>query len=81
LLRGIGLPLAALAAGYFIVFIVTPDDLTWRLNTALDRLLAQIWPAALLALFLLLRRMEDLGEVEVLRPARGEKEKGRKGKG
>ena len=38
-------------AGYALVFIVTPRDLAWHLATAGDRLLIQIWPAFLIALF------------------------------
>jgi Dolichyl-phosphate-mannose-protein mannosyltransferase len=46
-------------AGYFAIFLVTKDDLEWLFATALDRLYMHVWPALLLAVFLLLRRPED----------------------
>jgi hypothetical protein len=46
-------------AGYFAIFLVTKDDLDWLFATALDRLYMHMWPALLLAVFLLLRRPED----------------------
>jgi hypothetical protein len=46
-------------AGYFAIFLVTKDDLEWLFATALDRLYMHIWPALVLAVFLLLRRPED----------------------
>ena len=42
--------------GYFFVFILTPHDLTWHLNTALERLFIQFYPYALLLYFLLLQK-------------------------
>jgi len=46
-------------SGYFAIFLVTKDDLDWLFTTALDRLYVQVWPALVLAVFLLLRRPED----------------------
>ena len=46
-------------AGYFAIFLVTRDDLAWLFATALDRLYMHLWPALVLAVFLLLRRPED----------------------
>ena len=40
--------------GYFFVYMTTPIDLTFYLATSIDRLLLQLWPSALLALFLCL---------------------------
>jgi hypothetical protein len=40
--------LSAMLASYFAVYVVTPNDLEWHLNTSLDRLLLQVWPAAVL---------------------------------
>ncbi len=48
--------LALTFASYFAVFVVAPEDLTWRLETALGRLYAQLWPAALFVAFLMLGR-------------------------
>ncbi len=46
--------LLLMLAGYFTVFILTPHDLAWHLHTALNRLVVQLYPAALLLYFLLL---------------------------
>lgn len=43
------LPLVALMlAGYYLVYLTTPQDLTWHLDTSLVRLLLQLWPLAIL---------------------------------
>lgn len=43
------LPLVALMlAGYYLVYLTTPQDLAWHLDTSLVRLLLQLWPLALL---------------------------------
>jgi len=39
-------------AGYFAVYLVTPYDLRWQLETSFDRLRMQLWPTALFAFFL-----------------------------
>ena len=49
--------------GYFAIFLVTKDDLDWLFATALDRLYLHLWPALVLAVFLLLRRPEDFAIV------------------
>jgi hypothetical protein len=41
----------ALLAGYFAVYIVTPDDLAWHLQTSLGRLWVQIWPSLTICAF------------------------------
>uniref|UniRef100_Q01PY2 Glycosyltransferase RgtA/B/C/D-like domain-containing protein n=1 Tax=Solibacter usitatus (strain Ellin6076) TaxID=234267 RepID=Q01PY2_SOLUE len=56
------LPLAAFAillAGDFAVFLLSPDETSWLLATALARLYLQLWPLIVLSAFLLLRRPED----------------------
>jgi len=58
LLFATAIPFATLA-GYFCVFLVTPLDLKWQLDTSLYRLVIQIWPSLLIACFLALRRMES----------------------
>jgi hypothetical protein len=40
------------AAGYFFAFITTPHDLQWHLETALNRLLVQLWPLVVFSFFL-----------------------------
>jgi hypothetical protein len=37
-------------AGYFMVYIITPYELQWHINTSLDRLLLQLWPASVFIL-------------------------------
>jgi hypothetical protein len=46
-------------AGYFAIFLVTNYNLDWLFGSALDRLYLHVWPALVLAVFLLLRRPED----------------------
>jgi hypothetical protein len=43
------------AIGFFAVYVVTPYDLEWHLNTALARLLLQLWPAFLFTFFMVAR--------------------------
>lgn len=58
-------------AGYFAIFLVTKDDIEWLFATALDRLYMHVWPALVLAVFLLLRRPEDFAVVSS--PAKAKK--------
>jgi len=34
--------------GYFLVYVITPQNLTWHLNTSIHRLLLQLWPSIIL---------------------------------
>jgi hypothetical protein len=43
-----GVPLLVTAGGYYAVYLLTPWDLAWHLDTSLVRLLLQLWPAGLL---------------------------------
>jgi hypothetical protein len=54
--------------GYFGVYILTGNDLTWLLQTSLNRLLVQVWPALVLAGFVALRAPE-IAAAEVTAPA------------
>jgi hypothetical protein len=47
-------------SGYFAVYTITPNDLTWQLQTSLNRIFVQIWPLLVLAAFLALTPPEDL---------------------
>ena len=52
------LPLVAVTlqlAGYFVIYIATPNDLDWQLNTSLPRLLLHVWPLAVTGIFLISR--------------------------
>ena len=42
-------------AGYFSVFLITPNQLDWQLGTAGGRLLMQLWPSALFVFFMVIR--------------------------
>jgi hypothetical protein len=46
--RLLALFLAVGLAGIFLVYLATPRPLAWHLETSFDRLLLQLWPAALL---------------------------------
>ncbi|MFZ5830204.1 MAG: hypothetical protein ACOY3P_08950 [Planctomycetota bacterium] len=50
-LPGIVVILSMMLAGYLMVYVVTPHDLAWHVNTSMDRLLVQLWPILLLAVF------------------------------
>jgi hypothetical protein len=50
---------AAVLAGYTFVMLTTPQDLAWQIGTALDRLLAQWWPLAVIAVMTWLRSAEE----------------------
>ena len=51
-LPGIVAVLGLVLAGYFFVYVTTPNDLKWQLATSASRLLMHLWPAAILAVFL-----------------------------
>lgn len=48
----------ALLIGYFGVYLITPNDLQWQMDTSLTRLLVQVAPLILIAAFLSMRRPE-----------------------
>jgi hypothetical protein len=48
---GIGL-LVLMMAGYFAVYLTTPLNLAFQLQTSLSRLLLQLWPSAVFVLFM-----------------------------
>jgi hypothetical protein len=50
----------ALLLADFAVYIITPYDLAWHLQTSLGRLFAQLWPCLLLAVFTGLRTPESM---------------------
>lgn len=37
--------------GYFVVFVITPNDLAWQLSTSMDRLILQVTPLLLFLCF------------------------------
>jgi len=46
------LALALMLAGDFAIYVLFPNDVAWQVNTSIERILLQVWPAALLAFFL-----------------------------
>jgi hypothetical protein len=48
------------AGGYYSIYLTTPHDLDWHLSTSLDRLIVQLWPMAVLTMFLELRSPEEV---------------------
>ncbi|MCB9111452.1 MAG: hypothetical protein H6634_09395 [Anaerolineales bacterium] len=51
----IGLFAAFQLAAYFVIFLLTPNDLLWHLNTSLDRLYLHVLPLLLLWFFIWLK--------------------------
>ena len=52
--------LGLLLAAYDIAYLTTPYELKWHLSTSVDRLLVQLWPTTLLAIFRQLRTPEEV---------------------
>jgi hypothetical protein len=46
--------LVLVLAGYFFVYWTSQLELAWHVNNSVDRLLVQVWPSALLAVFIYL---------------------------
>jgi len=69
LLFAAAIPIAMLA-GYVCVEVMTPNDLSWQLQTSLSRLLVQIWPALLLFTFASLRTPESTALAEPRKKAK-----------
>jgi hypothetical protein len=51
--------LLAMAAGFFLVYLLTPHNLYWHLTTSLNRLLTQLWPGFLFLIFMAARIPEE----------------------
>jgi len=47
-------------AGYFAIYLITPQDLYWHLRFSLNRLFLQLWPASLFLFFRFVGRAQDL---------------------
>jgi hypothetical protein len=62
--------LGLLLAGYLFVYVVTPYDLTWHVETSMHRLLLHAWPSLLFAYFLVVRNPEAaVADVASTQPA------------
>jgi 4-amino-4-deoxy-L-arabinose transferase-like glycosyltransferase len=53
------LTVATSAVGYLFVYIVTPHDVAWQLKWSLERVLMQLWPAAIFSAFVLMRTPDE----------------------
>ncbi|AMJ66453.1 hypothetical protein AXW84_14215 [Hymenobacter sp. PAMC 26628] len=62
------LVIAITLLGYFFVYIVTPVDLTWHLDTSLNRLLLQLYPSMLFSYFMVVA-----SPTHILQPKKKEK--------
>ncbi|MBN9383207.1 MAG: hypothetical protein J0H74_20800 [Chitinophagaceae bacterium] len=56
--------LSTVLAGYFFVYVITPNDLAWHISSTADRILHQLFPATI---FLLLNRLMDLSKPAIAR--------------
>ncbi len=74
-LRASAIALLLVFAAYCGVYLITPSDLAWHLRTSLPRLYGQLWPSALLLVFLVLNVP---AEAAPEKPAHKRKERGRK---
>jgi hypothetical protein len=55
------------AAGYAAVYLVTPHDLKWHLDTSCSRLVLQLWPCLLLVVFTATNSPEEIVPGDSLR--------------
>lgn len=58
-LHPVWLQVVLLLLGYMAVYVITPKDLAWHLETSMQRLILHIWPLALLTLGLSLPPAQD----------------------
>ena len=47
------LTVVLMLAGYFFVYVTSPNDLIWQVKTSLGRLILQIWPSFIFCFFML----------------------------
>jgi hypothetical protein len=60
---GMGMAIVGLMlVGYFFVYVTTPMNLVWHLNTSLSRLVAQLWPSVVFVLFMAISAPESGGK-------------------
>jgi len=50
-----------LQVGYFVIYVITPLDLTYHLNSSMDRLLMHVWPGCLLLAGMTIRKQVSPG--------------------
>jgi hypothetical protein len=49
-----------LMTGYFVIYLITPYDLSWHLTWSSDRLLLHLWPSFLLIYFIIVRTPDEV---------------------
>jgi hypothetical protein len=59
------LRVAIIAGVYFMIYLLTPNNLAWQLNTSLERLVTQVLPSALFLYFLLVSALRYQSRPEV----------------
>jgi len=57
-----------MSVGYFFVYILSPMDLAWHLESSFDRLLLQLWPLVVFSFFMLVRTPEEALVTEPVAP-------------
>lgn len=57
--------------GYFLIYLITPYDLSWHLKNSLPRLLIQLWPSILLIYFMIVHTPEEALAVRHLGKSEG----------
>lgn len=71
---------ALMLLGYACVYVVTPNDLTWQLQTSLTRLFVQVCPLLLIGLFVALKGIEPEPAAMPIAAEPKKSKKARKGK-
>ena len=56
--RFVGLVLLAQLAGYCVIYLLTPHNLVWHVDTSMERLLLQVFPAGLFLFFYITKSPE-----------------------
>ncbi len=56
--------LLLMLSGYFFVYVITPHDLQWHIDSSLNRLLLQLWPSTVFIFFLNILYPEQKGKIE-----------------
>lgn len=59
--------LTVVFVGYFLVYVITPTELVWQLRSSLNRVLLQLWPAAVVVFFCVTRTPEEVLAVSIVR--------------
>ena len=72
------IPIAAVFAADYGIFVFTTADLNWHLGTSVDRLILQMWPSLLFVVFLMLQPIEDVKPTTGASPARGSRARSHK---